>query len=147
MYTDAVQDVYAQTSKRAKTGMHERTCQHDNPFLHAKLSRVVVVGVFYVTKVEHRLQHPLQQVGMRTSHMSVRRKKFGGGRTPPRHNDHGSARFCRMLRLLSRWLLNFGPKFPHGNIPGYLCLTPQWCNGLIWLGHSLSEDVVKQVGC
>jgi len=41
--------------------------------------------------------------------------------------------------------LNFGPKFPHGNIPGYLYLTPQWCNGLIRLGHSLSEDVVKQV--
>jgi len=41
--------------------------------------------------------------------------------------------------------LNCGPKFPHGGFPGYLYLTPTWCNSLVRLGFAVSEDAVKAV--
>lgn len=37
---------------------------------------------------------------------------------------------------------NCGPKFPHGTFTGYLYLTPQWCNGLMRLGYSLSKTAL-----
>jgi len=41
--------------------------------------------------------------------------------------------------------LNCGPKFPHGTATGYLYLSPQWCNSLMRLGHTIAEGVVRVV--
>lgn len=40
---------------------------------------------------------------------------------------------------------NCGPKFPHGNFLGYMCLSPMWFSSLARLGFSVSERAIFDV--
>mmetsp|Transcript_52669 Transcript_52669/g.140438 ORF Transcript_52669/g.140438 Transcript_52669/m.140438 type:complete len:946 (-) Transcript_52669:8-2845(-) len=63
-----------------------------------------------------------------------------GDLTSDQLGPFGCCDCCHSVRCL-----NLGPRFPHGTFPGYLYLTPQWCNSLARLGFAVSGRAVEDV--